>query len=98
MKYCIRCGKVFSCSSNLYKHLVRKKECPATYIDIDRNMVRDKYNELLPDFKFIRDYTESNSDPIVIQSTQNSDPIVIQNGSLKILCEHCGTEFSHKSN
>jgi DNA-directed RNA polymerase subunit RPC12/RpoP len=48
---CVRCGKEFS---KLSSHLKKKKECPAIYIDVDREDMLRNYGKLFTQFVIIK--------------------------------------------
>lgn len=50
MKYCFRCGKLFTTKSNLNSHLRSKKECPTIILNIEREIIINNYNKYLPTY------------------------------------------------
>lgn len=59
MKYCLRCGKVFTRLYSLKRHLNREKICEATYLDITSELIISNYQEYLENFLEIK--TEKNN-------------------------------------
>ena len=90
MKFCFRCGKQSSNTSNLNSHLKNKKECDSIYLDIPRNEIIHNYIDYLDEFLIIYKIKISNSDHKVI----NSDHKVIT----KTICYLCGKKFVHTTN
>ncbi len=50
MYFCMRCGKKFGRKAILNSHLLKKKECPTTFMDISREEVKLKYKEYYDSF------------------------------------------------
>lgn len=104
MKYCFRCGKEFTTDSNLYKHLKIMRICPNTYLDISREIIKNKYDEYLGEFlekkksviekKTIEKEQEYH---ITVKSTDYKLVFDEDNSEMYVCC-HCGYEFKHKMN
>ena len=95
MKYCFRCGKNFMTFSNLYKHLRIKKPCPPEYLDLDRNSIRNEYDDYLDIFLRKRKMLTEKK---VIDNMDLPDYIVGNNSKNgKYMCNHCKKRFKYKS-
>ncbi len=80
MKICPRCGKTFT---KISSHLVRKKECPGNYLDIDRNLIINDYDNYYDEYiKIYKNNYGKNS----------------KNIGKKYECSYCSKTFTDRSN
>lgn len=95
MKYCFRCGKDFMTFSNLYKHLRIKKACPSVYLNINRDLIRDDYDNYLKMFLKKRKLLTEKK---IIDNIELPDYIISNNSKNgKYICNHCQKRFKYKS-
>ncbi len=95
MNFCLRCGKEFSRTDNLKRHLGNKTICKSKYLNIARESVIEKYNENFEQFMSIR---VTKSDVLVTKSdvlVTKSDVLVTKSNVL--LCQDCGKEYIKKN-
>lgn len=95
---CLRCGIKCSKKSNLNRHLRKKVECDAKYLDLPRNIVITHYKDHYALFKSILDNQNENSISSLSQIDSEPAPDKNEGADDQLQCQHCNKKFKFKSN
>lgn len=90
---CFRCGNTYSSKSNLNKHLRKQQICDATYLNVSRDALLERYDiyrDLYNQVKY-HQYPKVPLDEVPLNGTSQD------NKWKKYECEFCGNRFTAKN-